>query len=147
FTQCRSLEGGKKVVVSAPEPVRSGKYAMKVMLTHDQKRTEMTGPRSEPYGEYKYGWSVFLPEAFDGTSFFSIVTQWHSWGSGKEYPPDGGPPTSISIAKNEWNIKIQYQDGNQFKTAKKYISFGSILPDKGKWTDFMMEVNWQSPTT
>lgn len=147
FSQCRLLEGGKKWVVGAPDPVRAGKHALKVMMTHDQHRTEITGPRSEPYGEYKYGWSVYLPETFDGQTFFSIVTQWHSWGSGKEYPPDGGPPTSITISGDMWLLKIQHQDGEGFKTAKEMISFGSIEGDKGKWTDFYLEVNWQSAKT
>ncbi|MDD5350366.1 MAG: polysaccharide lyase [Chthoniobacteraceae bacterium] len=147
YSQCHLLEGGKKAIVKNPDPVRNGKYAMKVMMTHDQHRTEVTGPRSEAYGEYKYGWSLFLPETFDGETFFSIVTQWHTWGSGKDYPPDGGPPSSITIAKNQWNLKIQHQDGTEFKTAKQYIPFGSILEDKGKWTDFYMEVNWQSAKT
>lgn len=145
FSQCHLLEGGKKWVVSAPDPVRNGKHSMKVMMTHDQHRTEVTGPRSAPSGEFKYGWSMFLPETFDGETFFSIVTQWHTWGSGKDYPPDGGPPTSITISKNNWGLKIQHQDGEEFKTTKDVIPFGSILGDKGKWTDFYMEVNWQSP--
>jgi len=147
FSQCRLLEGGKKWVVGAPDPVRAGKHSMKVMMTHDQHRTEITGPRTEPYGEYKYGWSVYLPENFDGKTFFSIVTQWHTWGSGKDFPPDGGPPTSITIAGDKWLLKIQHQDGEQFKTAKESIPFGSIEGDKGKWTDFYLEVNWQSAKT
>ena len=145
FSQCRLLEGGKKWITGDPDPVRNGKHSLKVMMTHDQHRTEITGPRSEPSGEFKYGWSMFLPENFDGETFFSIVTQWHTWGSGKDYPPDGGPPTSITISKNNWGLKIQHQDGAEFKTTKEVIPFGSILGDKGKWTDFYMEVNWQSP--
>jgi len=147
FTQCRSLEGGIKEIVSAPEPVREGQHAMKVSLTHDYHRTEMTGPRSAAYGEFKYGWSLYIPKDFDGTSFFSIVSQWHTWGSGKDYPPDGGPPSSISISKNQWSLKIQHQDGNQFKTAHDYFNFGPIDDDRGKWTDFMADVNWQSAQT
>jgi hypothetical protein len=145
FTQCLLLEGGKKWITGSPDPVRNGRHSMKVMMTHDQHRTEVTGPRSLPSGEYKYGWSVFMPEKFDGETFFSIVTQWHTWGSGKDYPPDGGPPTSITISKNAWSLKIQHQDGGEFKTAKEQIPFGSILEDKGRWIDFYMEVNWQSP--
>jgi len=94
FSQTRTQEGGKKEVVSAPEPVRAGKHAMKVMMTHDKYRSEVTGLRSAAYGEFKYGWSIYLPEDFDGVSWFTVITQWHSWGSGKDYvisPP--GPPT------------------------------------------------------
>lgn len=145
YSQCRSLEGGKKWIGGTPDPVRNGKYALKTKMTHDQHRSEITGPRSGPSGEFKYGWSLFLPENFDGETHFSIVTQWHNWGSGKEYPPDGGPPTSITISNNTWSMKIQHQEGEELKTAKEVLTFGSIEEDKGKWTDFYMEVNWQSP--
>lgn len=146
FSQTRSLEGGKKEVVSSPEPVRSGKHAMKVMLTHDQKRSEMTSLRSAAYGEFKYGWSIYLPKEFDGNSWFSIITQWHSWGSGKDYeinPP--GPPTCLVISKDKWDLLLRYQDGGTDKATKKNFDLGAIEPDRGKWTDFAMEVNWQSP--
>lgn len=146
FSQVRLQEGGKKEVVSAPEPVRSGQHAMKVMLTHDQHRTEVTGPRSQPYGEFKYGWSIYLPKEFDGNSWFSIITQWHTWGSGKEYvinPP--GPPTCLTVSKGNWDFLLRYQDGDTDNAAGKHFDFGPIEPDLGRWVDFVMEVNWQSP--
>lgn len=146
FSQTRLLEGGKKEVVAAPDPVRLGKHAMKVMLTHDQHRTEMTSLRSAPYGEFKYGWSIYLPQEFDGNSWFSIVTQWHSWGSGKDYvitPP--GPPTCLVIAKDKWDFLLRFQDGDTDKATQKHFDLGSIEGDRGKWTDFVLEVNWQSP--
>ncbi len=146
FSQVRTREGGHKLVVSAPEPVRNGTYAMKVRLDHKNIRSEMTGYRSAAYGEYKYGWSIFVPEDFDGKSSFSIVTQWHDWGSGKKYIEDGGPPTSMYISNDTWRMKLRYQDGMEGdKLTKKEFSFGSIDQDRGKWTDFVLEVNWQSP--
>ena len=148
LSQVSFKEGGIKEVVSAPEPVRHGAHSMKVALTHDQHRTEITGLRTEPYGEYKYGWSIFIPESFDSTSWFSIVTQWHTWGSGKFYainPP--GPPTSLNISKDSWQLKLIYQDGATDNSAVKYFNLGPVKPDRGKWTDFVMEVNWQSPST
>ncbi|MDF3129329.1 polysaccharide lyase [Kiritimatiellaeota bacterium B1221] len=146
FSQVRTKEGGRKLIVSAPEPVRSGDYAMKVRMDHDNIRSEITGYRSAAYGEYKYGWSIFVPEDFDGMTSFSIVTQWHDWGSGKEYVQDGGPPTSMYISNNTWRMKLRYQDGMEGnKLTKKEFTFGSIDPDRGKWTDFVLEVNWQSP--
>lgn len=146
FSQVRTQEGGKKEIVT--EPVRQGKYAMKASMTHSDHRSEITGLRSESYGEYKYGWSIFLPTEFDGNSWFSIVTQWHSWGTGKDYvisPP--GPPTCLVIAKNAWTLQLRYQDGDTDKATQKIFPLGSIEPDRGKWTDYMMEVNWQSPKT
>lgn len=145
FQQTRTLEGGKKEVVSAPEPVRAGKYAMKVSMTHNQKRSELTSLRSSAYGEFKYGWSIYIPKDFDGKSSFSIVTQWHDWGTGREYAQDGGAPTHLYIAGDNWRFKLRYQDGETGKTAKQEFALGSIEADRGKWTDFAMEVNWQSP--
>jgi len=148
FSQIRTKEGGKKEIVAAPEPVRGGKHAMKAMMTHDQHRTEITGPRSAAYGEFKYGWSIYLPKDFDGASWFTIITQWHSWGSGKDYvisPP--GPPTCLVISKDKWDFLLRYQDGTSGNATKKNFDLGSIEADRGKWTDFVMEVNWQSPQT
>ncbi|HSI85108.1 MAG: polysaccharide lyase [Candidatus Methylacidiphilales bacterium] len=146
FSQVRVKEGGKKEVVSAPEPVRFGKHAMRVNLTHDQHRTEVTSFRSAPSGEYKYGWSVYLPQEFDGSSWFSIVTQWHTWGTGPvEIITPPGPPTCIVISKDQWNFLLRYQDGDSNKATKKEFKFGNITADKGKWTDFVLEVNWQGP--
>jgi hypothetical protein len=144
LSQATSREGGKKEIVD--DPVRAGKHALKVHLTHDQKRTEVTGLRSGPYGEYKYGWSIYIPKDFDADHWFSIITQWHDYGSGKEYQEDGGPPTHLYISKGgTWRFKVRYQDGETAKTANQQFSLGSIDPDRGKWTDFVMEVNWQSP--
>jgi len=146
LSQARTQEGGKKEVVSAPEPVRGGKHALKVMLTHDQHRTEVTSYRSPAYGEAKYGWSIYVPKDFDAESWFSIVTQWHTWGSGKNYtiqPP--GPPSCLTITKGDWQFKLLYQDGDTDKATQKYFPLGPVDPDRGKWTDFTMEVNWQSP--
>ncbi|MDA3873827.1 MAG: polysaccharide lyase [Kiritimatiellae bacterium] len=147
MSQVRTREGGAKEVVSPPEPVRSGKYALKVQMDHKHVRTEVTGYRSAAFGEYKYGWSIYIPKEFDAESSFSIVTQWHDWGSGREYPADGGPPTSMYIADNTWRLKLRYQDGDALKIAKQEFTFGSIDPNRGKWTDFYLEVNWQSPQT
>lgn len=148
FSQVRLQEGGKKEVVSAPEPVRGGKHSMKASMTHDKYRTEVTGLRSAAYGEFKYGWSIYLPENFDGASWFTVITQWHSWGSGKDYvisPP--GPPTCLVISEDKWDLLLRYQDGSTGNSTKKNFDLGSIEADRGKWTDFVMEVNWQSPQT
>src|SRR5690606_5769897 len=92
-----------------------------------------------------YGWSIYVPEDFDTKSSYSIISQWHDYGSGRDYQPDGGPPTTLYIANNNWRFKLRYQDGDTDKTTKNEYEFGSVDPDRGQWTDFVMEVNWQSP--
>ncbi|MBC8125945.1 MAG: heparin lyase I family protein [Gloeobacteraceae cyanobacterium ES-bin-144] len=145
FSQASVKEGGKKEVVS--DPVRKGKHALMVQLTKDQKRTEIGCQRSEKLGEFKYGWSVFIPKEFDADSWFTIVSQWHDYGSGKQYIEDNGPPTHLYIAKSNWRFKLRFQDGATNNTAKQEWSLGPIEECRGKWTDFVMEANWQSPQT
>ena len=145
LSQASVKEGGKKEVVG--EPVRKGKHALKVRLTKDQKRTEVGCQRCEKTGAFKYGWSIFIPEDFDADGSFSIVSQWHDYGSGKQYVEDKGPPTHLYISKGNRRIKLRFQDGATDKTAKQEFSLGSIEENRGKWTDFVMEVNWQSPQT
>jgi hypothetical protein len=121
---------------------------MKTTLTHNAHRSEISSFRAAAKGEYKYGWSLFLPQEFDGATWFSIVTQWHSWGTGKDYPMEKpGPPTSLVISKNAWQLKLMYQEKPEdTKASVKYFDLGPIDGDKTKWTDFVMEVNWQGPT-
>ena len=143
-SQSSWIEGGRKSM--STDIVRHGKYALKVELASTMHRSEITTQHVEPSGEFKYGWSIYIPKDFDYKAWFSIVTQWHSYGTGKKYAPDGGPPTSITITKDgKWSMKIQYQDKDTDKCAKTNFIFGNVEEDMGKWTDFTMEVNWQSP--
>jgi len=143
-SQASWKEGGRKNM--STDIVRHGKYALQIALDQKQHRSEITTQHVEPSGEFKYGWSLYFPKDFDYKSWFSIVTQWHTYGTGQNYKPDGGPPTSISIGKDgKWNLKIQYQDKDTDNCAHSYIAFGNVADDLGKWTDFTMEVNWQSP--
>jgi hypothetical protein len=145
-SQASWIEGGRKSM--STDLVRHGKYALKIELAKDKHRSEVDTARVEPYGEFKYGWSIYIPKDFDTTSWFSIVSQWHTYGSGKNYKPDGGPPTSISIGKDgKWSLKIQFQDKDTDNCASVHLPFGSIEEDRGRWTDFVMEANWQSPQT
>lgn len=145
-SQASWKEGGRKSM--STDIVRHGKYALEIALDLKEHRSEITTRHVEPSGEFKYGWSIYIPKDFDATSWFSIVTQWHTYGTGKNYKPDGGPPTSISIGKGgKWSLKIQFQDKDTDNCAHVYLPFGSIDDDRGKWTDFTMEANWQSPQT
>lgn len=145
ISQASYNEGGRKSM--STDIVRQGKYAIRVALVKDQKRSEISTQRVEPYGEFKYGWSIYIPNDFDAKTVFTIVSQWHTYGSGKDYKPDGGPPTSIAMDGDAWSLKVQYQDKDTDNSAHVYIPFGSIQDDRGKWTDFVMEANWQSPQT
>jgi len=143
-SQSSWVEGRRKFM--STDIVRNGKYAIKIALVHGQKRSEVDTRHVEPSGVFKYGWSIYIPQDFDAQTWFSIVTQWHTYGTGGIDARDGGPPTTITISKDTWSMKILHQGADPGKAASEHFSFGNIDADRGKWTDFTMEVNWQGPT-
>jgi hypothetical protein len=146
FSQAHSTEGGTVSVITAADgPVREGKYAFKTSVKKTQHRAEVAGPRCPPYGIARYGWSLYVPTEFDADSFFSIITQWHDWGTGRQSPPDGGPPTSISVSKGQVSLKVHYQGDDGWTTQKQYLPVCKIDELRGQWTDWVMEANWQPP--
>ncbi|HBR93762.1 MAG TPA: hypothetical protein DEA90_06320 [Opitutae bacterium] len=146
LTQASSKEGGDREIVKKGEgPVREGEYAYRVLLKKGKERSELAGPRSPAYGEARYGWSIYIPEDFDAEiTPYSIVTQWHDWGTGKEYIEDGGAPTHLYITKNSWQFKLRYQGENNHVDSTLF-KLGSIEADRGQWTDWVLEVDWQAP--
>lgn len=139
-------EGGEVTLITAAEgPVRDGKYAAKAALKLDKRRAEVAGHRSGASGIARYGWSLYIPKEFDAVTHFSIVTQWHSWGSGRESPKDGGPPTCITISKGKVQFKLLAQGDDGWTSKATYFPMGSVEDMRGHWNDFVMEVNWQGP--
>jgi hypothetical protein len=139
-------EGGEVTIITAADgPVRDGKYAAKAALKLDKRRAEVAGHRSEASGVARYGWSLYIPKEFDAFTHFSIITQWHSWGSGRESPPDGGPPTCITISKGTYHLKLLAQGDEGWTSKPTYFPLGSVDDLRGRWNDFVMEVNWQGP--
>lgn len=139
-------EGGDVTVITAAEgPVREGKYAAKIAIKADKHRAEVPGFRSDAYGVARYGWSIYIPKEFDAETFFSIITQWHSWGTGRESPKDGGPPTCITISKGKLHLKLLAQGDDGWTSKPTYIDICPVDEMRGRWNDFVMEVNWQGP--
>lgn len=147
FSQAHSTEGGSvKVITAAEGPVREGKYAFKAELRKDKQRAEVAGYRSPPYGIARYGWSMFVPKEFDAHTHFSIITQWHDWGTGRASPPDGGPPTSLSVGKGgKVSLKINYQGDDGWTTKSQYLPVCGIDELRDRWSDWVLEANWQPP--
>ncbi len=146
FSQAHGTEGGDVSIVKAGEgPVREGKFSAKSNLKLNQHRAEVGGFRSDAYGIARYGWSLYIPKEFDAFTHFSIITQWHSWGSGKESPKDGGPPTSMTISKGKLQLKLLHQGDTGWTSKANYFSLGTADEMRDQWTDFVMEVNWQPP--
>ncbi|WP_309399727.1 polysaccharide lyase [Cerasicoccus maritimus] len=145
FSESANLEGERREVFSKDKwPVREGDYAYEAQLSRKRERTEVVGQRSPAYGVARYGWSIFVPEDFDSQTMFSIVTQWHDWGSGQEYPQDGGAPTHLYISNGQWRMKLRHQGEGHTTTNQQFV-LGSMEEDRGKWVDWVLEINLQAP--
>ncbi|AHF94417.1 hypothetical protein OPIT5_15010 [Opitutaceae bacterium TAV5] len=139
-------EGGDVTVITAAEgPVREGKYSARIAIKADKHRAEVPGYRSGAYGVARYGWSIYIPKEFDAQTFFSIITQWHSWGTGRESPKDGGPPTCMNISKGKLHLKLLAQGDDGWTSKATYLDICAVDEMRGRWNDFVMEVNWQGP--
>ncbi|WP_269540911.1 polysaccharide lyase [Cerasicoccus fimbriatus] len=144
FSESANLEGStRKIVAKSEGPVREGEYSYIAQLSKKRERTEVVGQRSPAYGVARYGWSIFVPEDFDANTMFSIVTQWHDWGTGKEYPQDGGAPTHLYISNGQWRFKLRHQ-GEGHTTDNHQFMLGSVDEDRGKWVDWVLEINFQA---
>ncbi|MGI6454067.1 MAG: polysaccharide lyase [bacterium] len=133
------------------EPVRAGKYAVRVEVRRDDpdvsssKRSEIKQPR-EPQVKCErwYGFSIYLPEDYIQDHLPEIVTQWH----GSPDMDDGevwrSPPLALITQNGNWRInwrwdadkimKSNRSDGNEYQDIGPY--------EKGKWTDWVFHVKW-----
>ncbi len=70
-------------------------------------------------------------------AWFAIITQWHSWGSGKDCLSSfSRPPACLVISKRaEWDLTYsRYQDGTTGGTSKELRHRIHRRADRGKWT-------------
>ncbi len=152
--------GNAPVVVTAPEPVRHGRFSMKSVLDRDKSpvsyRTEvipfLTEKRQSPQlGEdYWYGFSIYFPADWTDDNIWEIVAQWHGvpdrdLGEVSRNPviafhSDG---RTLKIT-NIWDTARHTQKAQQKREAR--YSGGATLWEapirKVHWTDWVIHVKW-----
>ena len=152
--------GNSPEIVSAPEPVRHGRFAMKSVLDRAKSpisyRTEVV-PRIKDKSkqaklgqEYWYGFSIYFPNDWTEDNIWEIVAQWHgvpdkSLGEAYRNPvmaflSDG---TKLKIT-NIWDAAPNTQAAR--KSRKSKYDGGVTLWEgpirKEQWTDWVVHVKW-----
>ena len=154
------LHGNSPEVVTAPDPVRHGRFAMKSVLDREKSsnsfRTEVISriddKRNHPKlgQDYWYGFSIYFPNDWDEDSIWEIVAQWH-----------GVPDKHLGeVSRNP--VMAFYSDGSKLKITniwdaapntqaaqkqrRERYDGGVTLWEgplrKGQWTDWVVHVIW-----
>ncbi|MCB9818540.1 heparin lyase I family protein [Candidatus Nomurabacteria bacterium] len=127
------------------EQVRAGKYAWKTDFSRitsyygtNKPRAELLKTKPEMMKldtEYWFGLSVYIPSDWVADSNPEILWQIH--GSGN-FSQTSSPPLAFGVSNNNMHMVHRY-DINGKMTTKNFW----IAPiEKGKWMDFIVNVNW-----
>ena len=146
-------------VIQAPEPVREGQYAISPFLdgtgwgTHGGERCEVVARGSNssslPFGEYWYGFSVFLPDSWVPDTIWEMIAQFHT--DDLDYPANPvlafeirRPSDGSSPKRTNWSVASRWDPTpnatNRDTVTQTYYDLGEY--ETGKWTDFVINVRW-----
>lgn len=146
--------GNPPVVVSAPEPVRAGRYAMKSVLDRATSavsyRTEVV-PRtaSARIGQdHWYGFSIYFPKEWKPDNVWEIVAQWHDVWDRDLGETSRNPILSFGVVNDEMTIRNFWDSrpltplgpkGHEYEGSAT-LWHGPILRDR--WTDWVVHIKW-----
>lgn len=140
-------------VVTTPEPVRSGRYALRVTLKPDdvaarRNRAEITRYNEDQEGsEGWYGWSFLIPVEYADVRVeerkFQIIGQWHDQpdrerGETWDNFPANPPPIAINYAIPDGVPTI----GLNYGLGEKRRLVGQAEIGKGRWHDLLFRIRW-----
>ena len=149
--------GNPPVVVTAPEPVRYGKYSMKSVVDRKTSkvsyRTEVVPHMKEPAKigqDYWYGFSIYFPKAWTPDNIWEIVAQWHDVWDRDLGETSRNPILSFHAANDEISIHNIWDSrpltpaepkgkGHKYEGGAKLWQ-GPI--DHDHWTDWVVHVKW-----
>ena len=136
LSQWAHLDGRADRLTVIQDPVRQGKYALRVEL--HQGDISSSGTRNEvenssaQYNEVEgndkwYAWSSMFPSGFPAPNTWQVFTQWHHSG------PDGSPPVEFDV----------YGETIQLAHNGDTVLWRTPLV-RGVWHDFVVHVFWSS---
>lgn len=144
LSQMRIQQGSPDAVTVVTSPVRSGKYAAKILLRATDpevakgRRAEFSDNRTQIQMDtaYWYGLSLYLPDEFVAPKERdAVLFQWHTQQGGPS------PVLAIRVQGDEWVITSDAVPGGKRRRIKR-------LPlEKGRWTDWVVHVKWTSEPT
>lgn len=134
---------------------RAGNYFLRMMLDKKKDYTELNGGAPKPRNEllftndaYRFdhdveewiGFSVFLPKGYeDETETVGLILSEISTDSSAQFLK-----LSVGMRSGDedsrWYFHYRISDESVVKAKDIQVDLGSIEPDKGKWTDFIIRV-------
>lgn len=120
---------------------RTGEYAMKAYIEHQDKRAEsVSNKRGTVGGENWYAWSVYIPEDYAGDGLYDIFTQFHDWHESlPSWADDGRAPTNFTLQNGEIRFSLKFQSGEE-TVEHNLFSLGEYKV--GEWHDFVVYIKW-----
>jgi hypothetical protein len=150
--------GNAPVVVTAPEPVRSGHCSMKSVLERKTSpvsyRTEVV-PRGNHFArigqEYWYGFSIYFTQEWIPDDIWEVVAQWHDFPDTELGETWRNPILSFSVVKDElvinnlWDSRqltpVDSKGRHQYEGSAK-LWRGPMANERGRWTDWVVHMKW-----
>lgn len=146
LTQIATQKGVPDALQVVTSPVRSGKYAAKVLLrvtdpeASKGQRAEFSDGRNKRVlmnQDYWYGLSIFVPEDFVAPATDAVLFQWHTQQGGPS------PVLAIRIKGGEWVIT-----SNAVKLPRGERRVLARVPfERNKWTDWVVHAHWAAEPT
>ena len=155
--------GNPPVVVSAPQPVRFGRYAMKTVLNRKDRdispisyRTEVVpriddkAKQAQMGADYWYGFSLYFPKEWLQDDIWEIVAQWHGrpdnhLGEVSRNPVMAFHSDGVNLKiTNIWDAAPHTQKAQQNRPTKYdgQVTLWEGPIRKSEWTDWVVHVKW-----
>ena len=151
-----TLAGNRKNRI-VTTPVRAGKYSLRSVVDRydedvpfrceivaKQQNTRQNYMYQDIGKEYWYGFSIFLPKDYVIDNRTEIIAQFHG-------TPDEGeswflPNLGLHITEDHYEIN-RFWDSKRItiwneRDGEDHYTFGNVINDLGKWTDWVFNVNW-----
>jgi hypothetical protein len=133
---CRRREG-------VASPKRAGTSAVRFELNACQQRAEIGIPGNPNLDESTwYGWSTMLDPNWKKSASFDIIMQWHG---DTNSLPCGGGGYHMTVIGDRLVLTQTYRSEGKIK-CQRIPLLEDYSPMIGKWTDFVMEINFTEKT-
>jgi hypothetical protein len=118
---------------------RHGEKSLKVVMvqnTDGRSRTETGINLADSFGDYWYGFSIYIPEEIDFSqavtdgSWYTVLAQWGVWLN------NAGKP-DFALRMNDNNFFITYEPG----TGSPIVLVEQPLV-QGRWVDWVFHIDW-----
>jgi len=119
------------------DPIRQGKYAVRITVRQGDNPINASGNRSElvrmtneaPGSEYYYRFSTMFPSNFPNVNRWQVFLQWHHTGN------NGSPPVECYVLLNQMRCRVGGANGKVLWTRPL---------ERNKWQNFIFHLKWSS---